>query len=135
MSAALVLGGCDLNGPHLYHIYPHGSTGKLPYVTMGSGSLAAMSVFECGWKEDMEEAEAIEVCATEAAAPPKPSRKQTKEGASACSASPSSNGLTPPLCCRHPKHPYINTVAALSSCVPSLSSFCVHRHHRTKYPH
>lgn len=61
VSAALVLGGCDLNGPHLYHIYPHGSTGKLPYVTMGSGSLAAMSVFECGWKEDMEEAEAIEL--------------------------------------------------------------------------
>eukprot|EP00614_Pseudopedinella_elastica_P013121 CAMPEP_0172614178 /NCGR_PEP_ID=MMETSP1068-20121228/49246_1 /TAXON_ID=35684 /ORGANISM="Pseudopedinella elastica, Strain CCMP716" /LENGTH=293 /DNA_ID=CAMNT_0013418883 /DNA_START=72 /DNA_END=953 /DNA_ORIENTATION=- len=61
VSAALVLGGCDLNGPHLYHIYPHGSTGKLPYVTMGSGSLAAMSVFEAGWKEDMEEAEAIEL--------------------------------------------------------------------------
>jgi 20S proteasome alpha/beta subunit len=61
VSAALVLGGCDLNGPHLYHIYPHGSTGKLPYVTMGSGSLAAMSVFECGWKEDMTEEEAIAV--------------------------------------------------------------------------
>jgi len=61
VSAALVLGGCDLNGPHLYHIYPHGSTGKLPYVTMGSGSLAAMSVFEAGWKEDMNEAQAIEV--------------------------------------------------------------------------
>jgi 20S proteasome subunit beta 2 len=61
VSAALVLGGCDLTGPHLYHIYPHGSTGKLPYVTMGSGSLAAMSVFESGWKEDMEEAEAIEL--------------------------------------------------------------------------
>uniref|UniRef100_A0A7S2CLY8 Proteasome subunit beta n=1 Tax=Florenciella parvula TaxID=236787 RepID=A0A7S2CLY8_9STRA len=61
VSAALVLGGCDVNGSHLYHIYPHGSTGKLPYVTMGSGSLAAMSVFETDWKEDMEEAEAIEV--------------------------------------------------------------------------
>ena len=61
VSAALVLGGCDINGPHLYHIYPHGSTGKLPYVTMGSGSLAAMSVFESGWKEGMTEAEAIEL--------------------------------------------------------------------------
>ena len=61
VSAALVLGGCDVNGPHLYHIYPHGSTGKLPYVTMGSGSLAAMSVFEAGWKEGMTEAEAIEL--------------------------------------------------------------------------
>lgn len=59
ISAALVLGGCDINGPHLYQIYPHGSTGKLPYVTMGSGSLAAMSMFESGWREDMEEEEAV----------------------------------------------------------------------------
>lgn len=61
VSAALVLGGCDLNGPHLFHIYPHGSTSKLPYVTMGSGSLAAMSVFETGWSRDMEEPAAIEL--------------------------------------------------------------------------
>lgn len=61
ISAALVLGGCDLNGPHVFQIYPHGSTGKLPYTTMGSGSLAAMSVFEQGWREDMEEADAVEL--------------------------------------------------------------------------
>lgn len=30
-----MLGGVDCNGPHLYSIYPHGSTDKLPYVTMG----------------------------------------------------------------------------------------------------
>jgi 20S proteasome alpha/beta subunit len=30
-----------------------GSTDKLPYVTMGSGSLAAMAIFENGWKKDM----------------------------------------------------------------------------------
>mmetsp|Transcript_29947 Transcript_29947/g.44150 ORF Transcript_29947/g.44150 Transcript_29947/m.44150 type:complete len:308 (+) Transcript_29947:140-1063(+) len=59
VSAALVLGGCDVNGPHVYQIYPHGSTGKLPYTTMGSGSLAAMSVFETGWSEDMSEEEAV----------------------------------------------------------------------------
>lgn len=35
IGAALVLGGVDCNGPHLYSIYPHGSTDKLPYVTMG----------------------------------------------------------------------------------------------------
>jgi 20S proteasome subunit beta 2 len=46
VSAALVLGGVDVAGAHLYTVYPHGSTDKLPYVTMGSGSLAAMSVFE-----------------------------------------------------------------------------------------
>lgn len=54
IGAALILGGVDINGPHLYTIYPHGSTDKLPYVTMGSGSLAAMSVFESRFVADME---------------------------------------------------------------------------------
>ena len=59
ISAALVLGGCDVNGPAVYQIYPHGSTSKLPYTTMGSGSLAAMAVFENSWREDMTEEEAV----------------------------------------------------------------------------
>ncbi|KAL1917530.1 uncharacterized protein VTP21DRAFT_3923 [Calcarisporiella thermophila] len=59
IGAALVLGGYDLNGPQIFTIYPHGSTDKLPYVTMGSGSLAAMSVFESRWKKDMTREEAI----------------------------------------------------------------------------
>lgn len=58
VSAALVLGGMDCTGPSLYTIYPHGSTDKLPFVTMGSGSLAAMSIFESGYKDDLEEDEA-----------------------------------------------------------------------------
>ncbi|KAG2374608.1 hypothetical protein C9374_010667 [Naegleria lovaniensis] len=58
ISAALVLGGVDVNGPALYTIYPHGSTDRLPFVTMGSGSLAAMSVFESEYKDDMTEEEA-----------------------------------------------------------------------------
>lgn len=58
VSAALVLGGVDITGPHLYTVYPHGSTDKLPFVTMGSGSLAAMSVFETGYKDNMTEEEA-----------------------------------------------------------------------------
>ena len=53
LSAALVLGGVDHTGPHLYTVYPHGSTDKLPYVTMGSGSLAAMAIFESGYQDDM----------------------------------------------------------------------------------
>jgi 20S proteasome subunit beta 2 len=61
ISAALVLGGCDLEGPHVYQIYPHGSTGKLPYTTMGSGSLAAMSVFEQGWRGGLTEQEGMEL--------------------------------------------------------------------------
>lgn len=54
IGAALVLGGVDPTGPHLFTIHPHGSTDKLPYVTMGSGSLAAMAVFESQWRPDME---------------------------------------------------------------------------------
>lgn len=38
---------------HLYTIYPHGSTDKLPMVTMGSGSLAAMAIFESEFKPNM----------------------------------------------------------------------------------
>jgi 20S proteasome subunit beta 2 len=55
VSAALVMGGVDVHGPHLYSIHPHGSTQRLPYTTMGSGSLAAMAVFESRYTEDMEE--------------------------------------------------------------------------------
>jgi len=59
IGAALVLGGVDVTGPHLYSIHPHGSTDKLPYVSMGSGSLAAMAVFEDGFKPNMTKDEAM----------------------------------------------------------------------------
>lgn len=58
VSAALVLGGIDSSGPHVACIYPHGSTDVLPFVAMGSGSLAAMAFLEAGWKPDMELEEA-----------------------------------------------------------------------------
>jgi len=61
ISAALVLGGVDSTGPHLYSVWPHGSTTHGPYLTMGSGSLAAMAVFESTWKEDLEEADAMKL--------------------------------------------------------------------------
>lgn len=53
VGCALVLGGVDCNGPHLYQIYPHGSTDTLPFTSMGSGSLAAMAMLESEYKEDM----------------------------------------------------------------------------------
>ncbi|KAF9521559.1 20S proteasome subunit [Crepidotus variabilis] len=59
IGAALVLGGVDITGPQLFTIHPHGSTDKLPYVTMGSGSLAAMAMFESSWKPNMEREEAL----------------------------------------------------------------------------
>lgn len=61
ISAALILGGVDLTGPSLYTIHPHGSTDKLPFVTMGSGSLAAMGVFEADYKVDMEREDAVKL--------------------------------------------------------------------------
>jgi len=63
ISAALVLGGVDVDGLHLYTIYPHGSTDKLPYVTMGSGSLAAMSIFESEYRDDLSREEGIRIVA------------------------------------------------------------------------
>ncbi|KAF5351259.1 hypothetical protein D9756_008467 [Leucocoprinus leucothites] len=61
IGAALVLGGVDATGPQLFTIHPHGSTDKLPYVTMGSGSLAAMAVFESGWRANMERQDALDL--------------------------------------------------------------------------
>ncbi|CAG8587281.1 11450_t:CDS:2 [Paraglomus brasilianum] len=61
LGAALVLGGVDVDGPHLFSVSPHGSTDKLPYLCQGSGSLAAISIFESQWRENMERDEAIEL--------------------------------------------------------------------------
>lgn len=63
VSAALVLGGVDVTGPHLHTVYPHGSTDTLPFATMGSGSLAAMAVFESKFREGMEREEGISLVA------------------------------------------------------------------------
>ncbi|XP_014290752.1 proteasome subunit beta type-7 [Halyomorpha halys] len=57
IGAALVVGGVDVTGPLLYSIHPHGSSECLPFTTMGSGSLAAMTVLESSWKPDLNEEE------------------------------------------------------------------------------
>lgn len=57
IGAALVLGGVDVTGPHLFSIHPHGSSDTLPYTCMGSGSLAAMAVLESNWKPQLSEEE------------------------------------------------------------------------------
>ncbi|XP_065002392.1 proteasome subunit beta type-7-B-like isoform X1 [Musa acuminata AAA Group] len=61
VSAALVLGGVDVTGPHLHTVYPHGSTDTLPFATMGSGSLAAMAVFESKFREGLTKEEGIKL--------------------------------------------------------------------------
>lgn len=62
IGAYLVVAGVDPTGTHLFTVHAHGSTDKLPYVTMGSGSLAAMSVFESKWQRDMTKEEAVALC-------------------------------------------------------------------------
>ena len=44
-------------------VHPHGSTDSLPFCTMGSGSLAAMAVFEAGFKEELSREDAIALVA------------------------------------------------------------------------
>ena len=61
IGAYLVVAGVDPTGAHLFTVHAHGSTDKLPYVTMGSGSLAAMSVFERLWKPNMSRDKAVEL--------------------------------------------------------------------------
>ncbi|KAL1986544.1 hypothetical protein VTN96DRAFT_6122 [Rasamsonia emersonii] len=63
IGAYLVVAGVDPTGTHLFTVHAHGSTDKLPYVTMGSGSLAAMSVFESNWKPNLNREEAIALAA------------------------------------------------------------------------
>lgn len=63
IGAYLVVAGVDPTGTGLYTVHAHGSTDKLPYVTMGSGSLAAMSVFESTWKHGLDRQGAINLCA------------------------------------------------------------------------
>ena len=59
VSAGLILGGVDPVGSHVIQIHPYGSTANLPYTTMGSGSLAAMSVLEDSWRPGLNEEQVI----------------------------------------------------------------------------
>jgi 20S proteasome subunit beta 2 len=51
IGAYLILAGFDCTGPWLYGISADGSFKHQPYTTLGSGSLAAMSVFETEFKD------------------------------------------------------------------------------------
>jgi 20S proteasome subunit beta 2 len=62
IGAYLVVAGVDPTGVGLFTVHAHGSTDKLPYVTMGSGSMAAMAVFETRWKQRLSRDEAVALC-------------------------------------------------------------------------
>ena len=61
IGAALIIGGIDVNGPQIVNISPYGNSMRVPFTTMGSGSLAATSILETGYKDDMTQEEAIEL--------------------------------------------------------------------------
>ena len=54
ISAALILGGFDILGPQLFSIHPHGSSESLPFISMGSGCLSAMSILENSYKCNLD---------------------------------------------------------------------------------
>ena len=61
IGAALIIGGIDVNGPQIVNISPYGNSMRVPFTTMGSGSLAATSILETGYKDNMTQEEAIEL--------------------------------------------------------------------------
>jgi len=56
-----IMGGVDCKGPQLMEISNDGNHYQGNYLTMGSGSLAAMGVFESEYKEDMTEEDAVKL--------------------------------------------------------------------------
>ncbi|KAM4696931.1 proteasome subunit beta type-7-like [Rhinophrynus dorsalis] len=58
VGASIIIGGVDVKGPHLYSVYPHGSTDATPFTALGSGSSAAIAVLEDRYKPNMELEEA-----------------------------------------------------------------------------
>ena len=62
IGTGLIIGGVDAKGPHLAGVSPDGSSQYLPFMTTGSGSLAAMGIMETQYKENLTKEEAIKVC-------------------------------------------------------------------------
>lgn len=57
--AALIVAGVDQAGTHLFSLMPHGSSISLPFTSLGSGSLAATSILETGFRENMAKEDAV----------------------------------------------------------------------------
>jgi 20S proteasome subunit beta 2 len=63
IGAYLIFAGVDCTGPQLISVSADGASHSFPFTTMGSGSLAAMTVFETQFQDNMTKEQAIEVCA------------------------------------------------------------------------
>ncbi|KAK9451607.1 nucleophile aminohydrolase [Limtongia smithiae] len=64
IGAYLIVAGVDATGPRLFSIHAHGSTDVGYYLSLGSGSMAAMAVLETNWKETLTKDEAMTLCAS-----------------------------------------------------------------------
>jgi len=60
----LIVGGVDCKGPQLIEVSSDGNCYGFPFLTMGSGCLAAMGIMETQFKENMTEEEAMNLCIT-----------------------------------------------------------------------
>lgn len=63
VGAYLILAGVDPTGAHLFSIQAHGSTDVGPYMSLGSGSMGALSVLESQWHDNLTKEDAINLCA------------------------------------------------------------------------
>ncbi|XP_017044083.1 proteasome subunit beta type-7 [Drosophila ficusphila] len=59
MEANVILGGVDSTGCYLYCTRSDGTTFPVPFASLGSGNLAAMSVLESRWTEELDEESAV----------------------------------------------------------------------------
>jgi 20S proteasome subunit beta 2 len=57
----LIIGGYDVKGPQLMSVQHDGNSYGAPYLTLGSGSLAADGIFESNFREGLERQEAIDL--------------------------------------------------------------------------
>ena len=60
----LIIGGVDVKGPQLIEVSADGNSYAFPYLTLGSGSLAAMAIMETQYKDNMTEEDAKKMCIT-----------------------------------------------------------------------
>jgi len=58
IGAHCIVGGVDVKGPQLIEVSADGNSRAGPYLTMGSGSLAAMAIMETGYGESMTQEQA-----------------------------------------------------------------------------
>ncbi|KAK9453345.1 nucleophile aminohydrolase [Dipodascopsis uninucleata] len=63
VGAYLIVAGVDPTGPRLFSVHAHGSTDVGYYLSLGSGSMAAMAVLESKWKKSLTKDEAMALCA------------------------------------------------------------------------